>query len=124
MRAGPRRLMSRSVPSGRINRGSSPVTFPTGRFVIGNTIAPVYSDRNSYRLPDYHRLDLSFTYNGREKPDKKWHGEWNISVYNAYYRKNPWVISFVADPAQPNVTRAEMTYLFGIVPAITYNFHF
>ena len=102
----------------------SPVTFPTGRFVIGNTIAPVYSDRNSYRLPDYHRLDVSFTYSGKEKPNKKWHGEWNLSVYNAYYRKNPWVINFVADPAQPNVTRAEMTYLFGIVPAITYNFHF
>ncbi len=102
----------------------SPVTFPTGRFVIGNTIAPVYSDRNSYRLPDYHRLDLSVTLRNKQKANRKWHGEWNLSAYNAYYRKNPWVINFVADPDQPNVTRAEMTYLFGIVPALTYNFHF
>ncbi|MBS4062266.1 MAG: TonB-dependent receptor, partial [Bacteroidetes bacterium] len=102
----------------------SPVTFPTGRFVIGNTIAPVYSDRNSYRLPDYHRLDLSLTYTGKKKERQKWLGEWNLSVYNAYNRKNPWVINFVADPNIPNATFAEMTYLFGIVPAITYNFKF
>jgi hypothetical protein len=102
----------------------SPVTFPTGRFVYGNTIAPVYSDRNAYRMPDYHRLDLSVTYTPEPKPQRKWSGEWNLSVYNAYYRKNPWVINFVPDPKIPNTTYAEMTYLFGIVPAITYNFKF
>jgi hypothetical protein len=102
----------------------SAVTFPTGRFAIGNTIAPVYSNRNAYRLPDYHRLDLSVTLRQKIKPNRKWTGEWNLSVYNAYYRKNPWVINFIADPDQPNVTKAEMTYLFGIVPAITYNFKF
>ena len=102
----------------------SAVTFPTGRFTIGNAIAPVYSDRNAYRLPDYHRLDLSVTLKPKEKPNRKWTGEWNLSVYNAYYRKNPWVINFIADAEQSNVTKAEMTYLFGIVPAITYNFKF
>jgi len=102
----------------------SPVTFPTGRFMIGSTIAPVYSDRNAYRLPDYHRLDLSATLRGKQKPGRKWIGEWNLSVYNAYYRKNPWVINFVTDPDRPNVTHAEMTYLFGILPAISYNFKF
>lgn len=102
----------------------SPVTFPTGRFVIGSTIAPVYSDRNAYRLPDYHRLDLSATWKNKPNPGRKWTGEWNLSVYNAYYRKNPWVINFVPDPKNPNVTYAEMTYLFAIVPALTYNFRF
>ncbi len=102
----------------------SPVTFPTGRFKIGNTLAPVYSDRNAYRLPDYHRLDLSATLRGKNKPGRKWKGEWNLSVYNAYYRKNPWVINFVNDPDLSNVTYAEMTYLFGILPAISYNFKF
>jgi hypothetical protein len=102
----------------------SPVTFPTGRFVIGSTIAPVYSARNSYRLQDYHRLDLSLTLKGKDKPDKKWQGEWNFSVYNAYFRKNPWVINFISDNDQSDVTHAEKTYLFGIVPSVTYNFHF
>lgn len=102
----------------------APVTFPTGRYKIGNTTVPVYSDRNAYRLPDYHRLDLSATVRSKTKPGKKWSGEWNFSVYNAYYRKNPWVINFVGDPDIPNLTYAEMTYLFGILPAISYNFTF
>ncbi len=106
----------------------SPVTFPTGRFVYGNVITPVYSDRNSYRLPDYHRLDLSFTLRGKDKPGKKWFGEWNISVYNAYARKNAWVINFEQETDvngnNTNETYAEMTYLFGIIPSVTYNFRF
>lgn len=102
----------------------SPVTFPPGRFKVGNTIAPVYSDRNAYRLPDYHRLDLSATLMAKHKPGRRWNGDWNLSVYNAYYRKNPWVINFISDSDNPNVTYAEMTYLFGILPAISYNFKF
>lgn len=113
-----------SVGANWVYATGSPVTFPTGRFVIGNTITPVYSDRNAYRMPDYHRLDLSFTYTPKARPNRLWKGEWNLSVYNAYYRKNPWVINFVTDPETPNTTYAEMTYLFGIVPAITYNFKF
>ena len=101
-----------------------PVTFPVGRFEYGNNIVPVYSERNSYRLPDYHRLDLSFTWTEKTKPHKKWHSEINVSIYNAYNRKNPWVINFLNDPNQPNVTYAEMIYLFGIVPSVTYNFSF
>jgi len=102
----------------------SAVTFPTGRFKIGNTIVPVYSDRNSYRLPDYHRLDVSVTLRSKEKPGRKWQGEWNFSAYNAYNRKNPWVINFQSELDNPDVTYAEMTYLFAIVPSITYNFKF
>ncbi|MBN3034242.1 MAG: TonB-dependent receptor [Bacteroidales bacterium] len=102
----------------------SAVTFPTGRFVYFNKVAPVYSDRNAYRMKDYHRLDLSVTLRGKERPDRKWHGEWNFSAYNAYARKNPWVINFKQDPDNPDVTYAEMTYLFSIIPSITYNFKF
>lgn len=101
-----------------------PVTFPTGRAVVGNSILPVYSDRNSYRMPDYHRLDLSVTLRGKTKPGKKWNGEWNFSVYNAYNRHNAWSINFVRDPVDPNIVYAEKTYLFSIIPAVTYNLKF
>lgn len=101
-----------------------PVTFPTGRAVIGGAIVPVYSDRNAYRMPDYHRLDCAVTFKGKEKPDKKWHHEFNLSVYNAYARKNAWSINFVQDKSDPNVTFAVKTYLFSVIPAITYNFNF
>lgn len=101
-----------------------PFTLPSGRYEVGNEILPLYTGRNEYRLPDYHRLDLSFTLRGKEKPGKRWRGEWNLSLYNAYARKNVWTLNFVPDEAESDVTRAEMTYLFTIVPAITYNFRF
>ncbi len=101
-----------------------PVTFPVGRFVYGNTVVPFYSGRNDYRMPDYHRLDLSFTWTEKHNPEKKWHSQINVSMYNAYNRKNPWVINFQTDANDSSITYAEMTYLFGIVPSITYNFKF
>jgi len=101
-----------------------PVTFPVGRFEYGNTNVPTYSERNSYRLSDYHRMDFSFTWKDKPNPDKRWHNEFNISIYNLYNRKNPWVINFQTDPNDPTVTYAEMTYLFGIIPSFTWNFSF
>ena len=101
-----------------------PITFPVGRFDYGNTIVPVYSERNSYRMMDYHRLDLSVAYKGKNKPDKKWHNEFVLSIYNAYNHHNPYMINFQNDPDNPDVTYAEMTYLFGIIPSFTYNFKF
>lgn len=102
----------------------SPVTFPTGRAIYGNKIVPIYSDRNQYRMPDYHRIDISATLRGKERYGKKFYGEWSFSVYNAYARKNAWAINFVQDSEDSNKTYAEKTYLFSIIPSITYNFHF
>ena len=68
--------------------------------------------------------DISVTLKGKERPGKRWSGEWNLSVYNAYARKNVWTLNFVQDEAQPDLTYAEMTYLFSVIPAITYNFKF
>ncbi|MGB9746366.1 MAG: TonB-dependent receptor [Bacteroidales bacterium] len=117
--------------SRRITIGSSwiygtgaPTTFPVGRAFFGNVIYPIYSERNSYRLPDYHRLDVSITLRGKENPKRFWQGEWNFSVYNAYARKNTWSIQFVEDDKIPNATYAQKIYLFSVVPALTYNFRF
>lgn len=101
-----------------------PVTFPTGKAIIGNAIIPIYSNRNDYRMPDYHRLDLSVTFKGKEKPGKRWYSELNLSVYNVYNRHNAWSINFVKDQQDPNTTYAEKTYLFSVIPALTYNIRF
>ncbi|MCX6256682.1 MAG: TonB-dependent receptor [Bacteroidia bacterium] len=102
----------------------APLTIPTGRVEVEGVISSVYSDRNTYRMPDYHRLDLSLTLKGKDVPGRKWSGEWNFSVYNAYARHNPWAIYFVQDEKQPSKTYAEKIYLFSLIPAITYNFKF
>jgi hypothetical protein len=54
----------------------------------------------------------------------KWDWDINLSVYNAYGRRNTWAINFVQDPGDPNLTFAEQTYLFSVIPALTFNFKF
>ncbi len=102
----------------------APITYPVGRAEYQGAFIKVYSDRNSYRMPDNHRLDLALTLKNKKKPNRKWEGEWNFSLYNAYGRKNPWYISFNQDEDNPKVIKAKKTYLFTFVPSITYNFKF
>ncbi|MDR1646057.1 MAG: TonB-dependent receptor [Tannerellaceae bacterium] len=100
----------------------APVTYPTGRFQVENTYVPLYSGRNEYRYPDYHRLDLSLTWQ-LSRPGRLRH-ELNVSLYNAYGRKNVWTILFRQEEGQPDVSYAEKIYLFTFIPSITWNFSF
>jgi len=102
----------------------NPVTLPSGRFEYGGMVAPVFTDRNAYRMPDYHRLDVSYTFLSKEKPNKKWNWDLNASCYNVYGRKNAWAINFEDDAEKPNTKKAVKTYLFAQVPSITFNFNF
>jgi hypothetical protein len=100
----------------------TPTTYPTGRFEINGEYFPIYSGRNEYRKPAYHRLDLSLTYIPHPYSVRRWKSEWNISLYNAYGRKNPWLIRY--SQVQSSTPQSEMTYLFRFVPSLTYNFKF
>jgi len=100
-----------------------PVTYPTGRFEIEGVYVPIYSKRNEYRYPDYHRMDVAVVWK-LSKPYHKLNHELNFSLYNAYGRKNPWTIFFQQEEDNPNVTYSEMLYLFSFVPSVTWNFWF
>jgi len=100
----------------------SPITFPVGRYYGPGAILPLYSNRNEYRMPDYHRLDVAFVYKMKQR--KYYQSELNISVYNAYARKNAWSIYFEADEENPNKLNGKMIYLFSFIPSITYNINF
>ncbi len=113
-----------SVSANWVYATGNPVTFPTGRAEIGGKVIPIYSDRNAYRYQDYHRLDLSLTFYSKVKEGRRFKWDINASVYNVYNRHNTWSINFVQDNENPNVTYAEKIYLFGIVPSVTFNFHF
>jgi hypothetical protein len=102
----------------------APITFPVGRGEFGNVVFPIYTDRNTYRMPDYHRLDLSLTVKNKIKPNRWYQGEWNFSIYNAYMRKNVWYIKFLQDKDNGNITFAQKIYLFSLIPSVTYNFKF
>jgi hypothetical protein len=98
------------------------VTYPTGKYMVQGTIQNAYADRNGNRFPTYHRLDFSFNYEG--KKTKKWQGSWNIGLYNAYGKQNPYIIEFKEDPKDASKTQTVQTALFRWVPSITYNFKF
>ncbi len=102
----------------------APFTAPNGRMFVGGDIVPLYSSRNEERMPDYHRMDVSFTLKNKKKEGRKWEGEWNFSVYNLYGRKNAWSIFFEQDEDDPYKATAQKTYLFQFVPSVTYNFKF
>jgi hypothetical protein len=101
----------------------NPTTYPAGRFEINGEYFPIYSGRNEDRRPDYHRLDVSFSFIPRPYTQKRWKGDWNISLFNAYNKKNAWMITLNQD-RDTGRPYAEMFYLFGIVPSITYNVKF
>lgn len=98
------------------------VTFPVGKYEYEGQIVSYYTGRNGYRMPAYHRMDISATYRIPKK--RKIESEWNFSVYNVYDRHNAYSINFQQDPNDPTKTQAVKTWLFGIIPAITYNFKF
>jgi hypothetical protein len=102
----------------------TPVTYPTGRFEIEGRYVPIYSGRNEYRYPAYHRLDLSATWSIRPNASRRFKSELNFSLYNAYGRHNPWTIMFRQERDEPDKSYAEMLYLFSFVPSVTYNFTF
>ena len=98
-----------------------PFVMPEGRFYFFGEFIPVYSARNAYRMPDYHRMDLSLIFH-LNRSNSRFKNDLNLSVYNLYGRKNPWMINYRL--SRLGVQYAEMTYLFGIVPSITWNFSF
>lgn len=98
------------------------ITFPSGKYVINGQTAPYYTERNGYRFPDYHRLDLGV--NWITKKTDKFESSWNFSIYNAYGRENAYTIEFQENPDVPGQTQAVQLSLFSIVPSITYNFRF
>ncbi len=98
------------------------VTFPSGKYEMDGQIVNYYSERNGYRMPAYHRLDLGATYY-RKRTDT-YESSWSFSVYNAYGRQNAFTVSFRESDTNPGQTEAVQLSLFRWIPSITYNFHF
>lgn len=103
------------------NTGNA-VTFPSGKYSINGQTFFYYTERNGYRMPAYHRLDIGVTW--QRKKTAKYESSWSFFIYNVYSRENAYSIDFQDDPGDPSKTRAVQTTLFKIVPSITYNFKF
>jgi hypothetical protein len=101
------------------------LTIPESMMLIGGDLIQVYGPRNGFRMPDYHRADISVTYVNKETD--KYKSSWNFSVYNIYNRMNPYFIYFNQegdlDTQNINFT-AKQVSLFPVLPSVTWNFSF
>jgi len=101
-----------------------PTTYPTAQYsIFRDLVVPDFGERNSNRLPSYHRMDIALNYKPKPKSKKKWKTEWVFSVYNLYNRKNASSITFTQN-AETKKNEATRLAIFGIVPSVTYNFKF
>lgn len=98
-----------------------PITLPYSAYIVDNMAVSNFSERNYYRIPDYHRLDFALVIEGNHKRNKFWDGTWVISLYNVYARKNAYSVFFKDDGT--GVLRPYQLSIIGtILPSVTYNF--
>jgi len=102
-----------------------PTNYPVGQYEFQGLNVPIYNDnqRNSDRLPTYHRLDLSAILTPIKNNNRDLQGEWVFGIYNIYNRKNAASIAFSRN-TETSTNEAIKTSIFGIVPSVTYNFKF
>ena len=119
--------------------GSGDVAWlPSGKFTVldvpggtTQTVVPVYGERNTFRYPAYHRMDLGFVVNFFPKWGKN---DLTLSIYNVYDRRNPYFIYLEPEFTTiesggitfevPSRISAQQTSLFPILPSLTWNFSF
>jgi len=107
-----------------------PITAIVSSYEQGQTIIPEYSSRNGYRIPDYIRLDVSFTIgdniwkNRVVNPNKKYHDSLTISFYNVLGRENAYSVFYKRPPDLYIPQSYKLSVLGTIIPSVTYNFNF
>jgi hypothetical protein len=104
-------------------QSGQPVTYPNAQYEYLGITVPSYGLRNENRLPAYHHLDISATLTPRKNKDRNWKGEWVFSIYNLYNRQNAASINFRQN-VDTGANEAVKTSIFGMVPAVSYNFKF
>ncbi|QHV99581.1 TonB-dependent receptor [Spirosoma endbachense] len=100
-----------------------PTTQPSALAKVGGILVPIYLDRNQQRVPDYHRLDFSMTFEQNPLKKKRNQSNWVFSIYNVYAHKNAYSIFYKLSSASS--TDAYKLSIFGTAfPSLTYNFKF
>lgn len=102
-------------------------TLPQRFYIVGGVLTQEYSRINQYRLPAYHRMDLSAILQGKKNDKRKLKTEWVFSLYNTYSRQNPYFIYYdqTGNPYDGTLQiQAKQVSIFPVIPAVTWNFKF
>jgi len=99
-----------------------PTTYPEGKFeYLGETVA-FFNERNRFRIPSYHRLDVSMTWDWESK--SKWlSGDFTISIYNLYGRRNAFSVYF-DDVFAQEPQAFKLSILGSAFPSVSYRLEF
>lgn len=101
-----------------------PLTVPVSNFRVDNIRnIPIFSDRNEFRIPDYHRLDVSYTIGPFGNSQKRLESTLIFSVFNLYGRDNAFSVFFRQQPSA-SIQAFRIATLGAAFPSITYNFSF
>lgn len=103
-------------------RSGRPLTVPVGTYLYQGARAIHYTDRNSYRIPDYVRMDIGLSLEAGHKIKKLAHSYWSFSVYNLLGRDNPYSVFFNIN--QGEVKGYQLVIFGNPIPTISYNFRF
>lgn len=98
------------------------ISYPSGKYQINGKDIMYYAERNGYRMPAYHRLDIGATC--VLKKTSKFYSELVFGLYNAYGRENAYMIEFRTNTDDPDKTTAYQYSLFRFVPSVSWNFKF
>ncbi|HKH59952.1 MAG TPA: carboxypeptidase-like regulatory domain-containing protein [Flavitalea sp.] len=111
-----------SVSSNITYSTGRPITLPVAMYYYANGQRVHYSDRNSYRIPDYFRMDLSMNIEGNHRVHQKTHNSWTVGIYNLTGRKNPYSVYFVTENGRVNGYKLS---IFGsLIPFVNFNIRF
>ncbi len=101
----------------------APISLPTSVLTFEGKQVPLFTERNSNRMPDYHRLDLVVTLKNRTRITKKNSDRWVLTLYNVYGRDNVATIFFASQDDLPTQSFS-LINVGNIVPTLTYKFEF
>ena len=95
---------------------------PLDGFFYAGSQRVLYADRNSYRIPDYFRIDFAMNIDGNYKVHQKTHNSWTIGVYNLTGRRNPFSVYYVAEAG---LVKGYKLSIFGnAIPFVNFNIRF
>jgi hypothetical protein len=102
-------------------RTGRPVTIPESGIVFDHITIASFSERNKYRVPDYHRLDLALVVEGNHKRRRVLDGTLTFSVYNIYGRENAYSV-FFRDNGSGYLRPYKLSIIGTALPSISYAF--
>ena len=83
---------------------------------------PIFSERNQFRIPDYHRLDISYSADENIIKSRSFSSRITLSLYNVYARENAFSVYF--QRRGPGYQAYQVSILGTILPFFSYSFDF